>query len=421
MKELLDLLINHVVDLLRELLSLVGKGRDTLDNLARDDLVVVLNGLLKLRDGRDLVRLGLGVGLVAASLDDGRVVAAATTVPGEEVGGVTGHVGEGTDGGNLEEVGLHLLGGDLSERVLRVAGRLEREVVGEKAANVGRGHGSARDGVGGILAADPGGENAETGSEDVSALAIVGEVGTAVVDGGGTDGDGLGSSSRRVVASIGVIVASSDGEVNADGDSSVDGVIKSLGLATTKRHVGNGALEALALAILGSLDVLDVGLGSPLNTGNDVSHGTRAVRAEDLDGVNVSLLGNTVLLASDSARAVSAVAIAVDVGIAVRDGLAPLGTTLEVNVLGVGTGVDNVGINTLATLSGIEVLVEGSKAQRITVRDTSQAPGSGLLDIAIALALGINIFGDAHGVDNAITLDVLDLFEDASGMVSQSR
>jgi hypothetical protein len=41
------------------------------------------------------------------------------------------------------------------------------------------------------------------------------------------------------------------------------------------------------------------------------------------------------------------------------------------------------------------------------VRDTSQAPRSGFLKLAIALAL-LALF-DTHRVDNAVALDVLDL------------
>lgn len=394
------------MDLLGELAGLLGEGRDTLHDLARDDIVLVLDKLLKLGDIKvSLGALGL-LDLVAASLDDGSVVVATSTVPGEEVGGALGHVGEGILSGDLEKVVLELLGGDGSKRVLRVGGGLERKVVGQETSDMGRGHGSAGDGVGGVLAADPGGKNAETGGEDISALAVVGEVGTAVINARGTDRDGLGSSSWRVVAGISVVVAGGDGEVNADRDGGVHSVIESLGLATTKRHVGDGALEALALAILGLLDGLDVRLGSPLHTGDDIRHGAGAVRAKDLDGIDVGLLGDTILLAGDGAGAVSAVAIAIDIGIAGGDGLAPLGTAIEIDVVDVGASVNNVGINTLTTLSGVQVLVEGGEAQSITVRDTSQTPRGGLLNLAVALG----ILNHTHGVDNAITLDVLDLF-----------
>ncbi len=69
----------------------------------------------------------------------------------------------------------------------------------------------------------------EAGGEDVGALAVVGEVGAAVVNGRGADGDGLLGGGGRVVAGVGVVVAGSDGEVDASGDGGVDGVVESAG------------------------------------------------------------------------------------------------------------------------------------------------------------------------------------------------
>ncbi len=150
-----------------------------------------------------------------------------------------------------------------------------------------------------------------------------------------------------------------------------------------------------------------MGLGSPLNASNDIGHGARAVGAENLDGIDLGLLGDTILLASNGARAVGAVPVTIDIGIARGDGLAPVGTALKVNMVDVGASIDDIGINTLAALGSKEVLVEGGEAQRIPVRDTGQPPGGTLLSLAIAFVLG----GNTHGVDDAITLDVLDLRE----------
>jgi hypothetical protein len=81
----------------------------------------------------------------------------------------------------------------------------------------------------------------------------------------------------------------------------------------------------------------------------------------------VSLLGDTVLLAGNSARAVCSVSVAILIGIALGDGLSPRRTTLEVDVVNVGAGVDDVDVNALATVLGVEVLVEGTEAQAVTV------------------------------------------------------
>ena len=411
-EELVELLLDHVVEPLGELLNLLGEGGSTLDDLTGDDLEVVLDGLLQLGDGpAGALVLGAGLGGVASGLDDGRVVGAAATVPGEEVGGVLGDVAESTDGGDAEKVGLELLGGDGSDRVLGSLRGLEREVVGQETADVGGGHRGTGDGVGGVLAADPGGEDAQARGEDVSALAVVGEVGTAVVESRSADGDGLLSSGGGRVAGIGVVVARSYGEVDTSGDGGVDNIVQGAGLAATEGHVGDGAAEALSLAGLGGLDLLDVRLGSPLNALDDIGHASRAVGAKDLDGVDLGLLGDAVLLTGDGTRAVGTVSVAVDILVARGDGGAPLGTTLEVDVVDVGASVDDIGIDTLTALSGVEVLVECAEGKRVSVGDTGKTPGCALLGLAVArLSLGLLLV--LHGVDDRIFLDVLDLFDD---------
>lgn len=222
---------------------------------------------------------------------------------------------------------------------------------------MGRGHGGTGDGVGGVLRTDPGGKDVETRSENVVALSVVGEVGTLVKECGGTDCDGVRSSSWGVVTRIGVVVTGGNSEVDTSVNSGVDSKVEGGGLATSQAHVGSAALEALLLAILSGLESIRVRLRSVLNTLDDIGHGTGAVGAKDLDGVDVRLLGDTVLLASNSAGAVSAVAVAILIGIAVGDGLAPFGTALEVNVLGVCASIDDVNVNALTAISSIQVLV----------------------------------------------------------------
>ena len=265
---------------------------------------------------------------------------------------------------------------------------------------MGRGHGGTGDGVGGVLRADPGGQDVQARGEDVVALSKVGEVGTLIVQGGGTDSDGILSRSRGVVARVGVVVTGSDSKVDTSIDSGVDSEVKSGGLAATERHVGGRALEALLLAVLGLLDGLGVGLSSPLNALDHVGHGAGAVGAENLDGVDAGLLGDTVALSSDGAGAVSAVAVAILVGIAAGDGLAPVGAALKVDVLVVGTRVDDVNIDTLTTIGGVEVLVVGTEAQRVAVGDTGKTPGSVLLRLVAVTA---------HGVHLGVALDVVNL------------
>ena len=298
---------------------------------------------------------------------------------------------------------LELLGGDVGNGVGGVLAGLKRQHVGEETGNVRRGHGGSGDGVDGVLAANPGGLNFETGGKDVIALAVVGEVSTLIGQGGGTDSDGVLSSGRRIAARVGVVITSSDGEVDASVDSSVDGLVKNGRLATTKRHVGGASLEALlALALLLRRHLFQVSLGSVLDTLDDIGHGAGAVGAEHLDSVNVCLLGNTVLLATDSAGAVSTVSVSILISIAGGDGLAPLGTTFKVDVVDVGAGVDDVDVNTLTALGGVEVLVEGAKGQAVPVGDTGKTPRGVLLEGGFLLG--------AHGVDFLVNLDIFDLW-----------
>jgi hypothetical protein len=113
----------------------------------------------------------------------------------------------------------------------------------------------------------------------------------------------------------------------------------------------------------------------------------------------VCLLGHTVLLAGDGARAVCSVSVAVLIRITLRDGLAPRRTTLKVDVLSVGAGVDDVDIDALATVLSVEVLVEGAEAQAVTVGDTGEAPGCVLLDLRLR----------AENVNLLVSLNELDL------------
>jgi hypothetical protein len=103
---------------------------------------------------------------------------------------------------------------------------------------------------------------------------------------------------------------------------------------------------------------------------------------------------------------VGAVTVAILISVAVGDGLAPVGAALEVNVLVVCAGVDDVDINTLTTVGRVEVLVPGTKAQRVAVRDTGKTPGGVLLRLVVVTA---------KGVDDGVTLDVVDLSEQVSG------
>ena len=391
----LHLLSDEVLDLGLKVLELASDAV----GVAAGRLLSLLEVILNLGERGDgdaelgllLVLLSSLLDSVATLLNDLSVVGRATTVPGEDVLGVAWDVRESTDGSDGDEVSLEFLGGDVGDSVGGILGRLERQHVGKETSNVGRSHGGTRDGVGGVLRADPGGKDVETRGEDVVALSVVGEVRTLVKEGGGTDGDGVLSSSWGVVAGVGVVVTGSNGKVDTSVNSGVDSKVEGGGLATSQAHVGSAALEALLLTVLGGLDGVRVRLSSVLDTLDDVGHGAGAVGAEHLDGVDVRLLGNTVLLTSNSAGAVGAVAVAILVGVAVGDGLAPLGTTLKVDVLGVCASVDDVNINTLTTVGGVQVLVPGAETQGVAVGDTSKTPWGVLLNLWFVVAESVDL------------------------------
>ena len=152
---------------------------------------------------------------------------------------------------------------------------------------------------------------------------------------------------------------------------SVDSRVQGRGFATAKTHISSAALEALPFTIFGGFDRLHMLIGSMLNALNDIGHCTRSVRAQDLDSSDVCLLRNTILLAGDGSRAVSAVAITILIWISRGNSLAPLGTTFEVDVVDIGAGINDVDIDALAAVVRVDIFIKIAKAKSITVRDTS--------------------------------------------------
>lgn len=67
----------------------------------------------------------------------------------------------------------------------------------------------------------------------INATTPIGEIGTFITNGRGTDGDGLDRTSGRVAARITVVVASGDGEVHTSIDCRINSIVKGLTLATT--------------------------------------------------------------------------------------------------------------------------------------------------------------------------------------------
>lgn len=250
-----------------------------------------------------------------------------------------------------------------------------------------------------MFAADPGRLDVKAGSKDVVAFSVVGEVRTLIRKGGSANGYGLGCGCGRVVARVGIVITGSDGKMNASINGSVDGEIQCDRLATTETHVGGTSLETL-LTFLRSLHLLRVADGGPFDTFDDIGHGTGPVRPQHLDGVDVGFLGDTELLARNRTRAVSAVTVSVYVFIVGGDGLSPMCPILKVDVLSVGTSVNDIDVNTLATIGTVEVFVEGSKAKAVTVGYSGQAPRSVLLSLPSLQSVNFRVLFDIINLVN---------------------
>lgn len=132
------------------------------------------------------------------------------------------------------------------------------------------------------------------------------------------------------------------------------------------------SLASLGKFILGGI-ILGLGSSrSPLNTRDDVAHRAATVRSEDLDGDNVRSLSDTIFGGSDGTRAVSTVTVAVLIDIILRDGLSPASASLELDVIDVDTGVDDIYVDTFTSALVVDVASECTKAEFVPVTNTGK-------------------------------------------------
>ena len=89
-------------------------------------------------------------------------------------------------------------------------------------------------------------------------------------------------------------------------------------------------------------------LSSPQKTTDDIGGCTASVGTQDLDSDEICTLGDTVLARADCISAVGPIAVSELVGIVLRNGLAPGCAILELDMVNVNVGVDNVHVNALA-------------------------------------------------------------------------
>lgn len=127
-------------------------------------------------------------------------------------------------------------------------------------------------------------ENVGAGGKDVDDAAIVGEAGAGVLGDGGADDAGALLRGGGDVVGVLVLVAG--------------GVVDGGRVAAAEAHAGKDALGARAAARVGD---------DKVHAGNDARVGAGPLVVEDLDAVDVGLLGDAVRGAADGAGAVGAV------------------------------------------------------------------------------------------------------------------
>lgn len=99
-----------------------------------------------------------------------------------------------------------------------------------------------------------------------------------------------------------------------------------------------------------------------------------------------------------------AMSVAVLVWVVFWNGLAPMCTAFEIDMVGEGTSIDYVDINTFASIFRVEVLAECAEGEAVAMRDTGQTPRSVSLELRVV----------AQRVNYLIFLNELDLLHDKS-------
>lgn len=172
--------------------------------------------------------------------------------------------------------------------------------------------------------ANPGAQNRGAGSKDVNDRTVVGEAGADIARGGSTNGaDGRLGGGRRV-GSIGILVASRDSEEDARPNKSSGSAVNCRRLAPAKGHIGDGTLRArTGSRVRGN----EVDAGDDARAKSSVRRTelqnlnlkrrrllcARTAGIENLDGIELGLLGHAVGRGADGASYVRTMAVTVRV------------------------------------------------------------------------------------------------------------
>lgn len=236
---------------------------------------------------------------------------------------------------------------------------------GGDTGNVRASHGSSTDGQNSRRGSNPGGSDITSGGENINAFSPVGERGASVsftsTNGGGSNGDDIGSTGRGSVASVLVFISSGNDYNDTLLVGIVDGSVKEGREATTQGHVDYRR----------SAPTSDELADSPINSSNDTRVGSTSVVTQDLNTNNGCLLGETVVPSNDGGRNVGTVSI----GIGGRPGRFSLpaegGTSFEVIVGNINSGVDDIDGDSTTSSGRSRILrVE----VHVTLRNTSKSP-----------------------------------------------
>lgn len=298
-------------------------------------------------------------------------------------------------GGSAGQTGDLVLGGEGDDAGAEGSGRLlalEAEEVGSETGDVGAGHRGTGDSISPGGAANPGGQNVLARGKGIDDRAVVAEGGPGISVGSSTNSEGGGLGSGGGVCGIRVLVSGGNGKEETSGDSVGGSGVYGSGLAATEGHVGDGALGAATGLLI---------VGSEVDTGNDTGVGAGPLGVEDLDSIQLGLLGYTVRLSADGASNVGAMTIAIGSG-AITCVVGEVGSTaLEVGVGGIDTGVDDI----RAGVGTATVIIDVAGGSKGLGGDTSQTPGSRTLS-EVGTVLELYRLGQV-GLNNGVLLNVV--------------
>lgn len=189
------------------------------------------------------------------------------------------------------------------------------------------------------------------------------------------------------------LVSSSHNGDNASTVQTFDGQVDGIRVGPTERHVHNRfALRVSSL------------VNDPLHALDDVGVVALSVGVEDLDGDDLSALGDTVGGTGDGGSNVSAVAVQVSVLLAGDEAGSPGGAATKFRVAGSDTSVQDVDSDTLSGSGIKDVTLLASSG----VRQAGKAGGSvDLAENGVGLDLGVeldkaNLIGAGNLLDHVV-------------------